>query len=76
MTARFNVVCPDKVLFNLEYEDAMRMAHIEYERAKHEYLRRYGNCGMEILEGWQGVEYFAWDENDQLLIVFTERAAS
>lgn len=70
--ARFNVVCPDKVVFNKPYEEAMRIAHIEYERVKHEYLRRYGHCGMEVLGEWQGVEYWVWD-NKKHLIVFTER---
>jgi len=76
MTPRFNVVCPDKVLFNLAYEDALRAAHIEFERVKYEYLRRYGRTGMEILEAWQGVEYYAWDNRKPMLIVFTERIAS
>lgn len=73
IAARFNVVCPDKVIFNLSHEDAMRTAHIEYERAKQEYMRRFGSCGMVILAKWRGVKYWAWDNGNRHMIVYTER---
>lgn len=72
--ARFNVVCPDKVLFGLEYEDAMRAAHVEFEAVKWQYLGKYEHVGTEILGGFKGVEYYAWEVGKPLtMIVHLER---
>lgn len=73
ITTRFNVVCPDKVIFGLEYEDAMRIAHKEFEAVKHSYIKRYGATQLEILPNFEGVRYTVRHNKQWQPVVFTER---
>ncbi len=72
--ARFNVVCPDKVIFNLGYEEALNRAHFEFEAVKGEYLRLHAHVGYELLGNFKGVKCYAWEVGKPLtMIVHLER---